>query len=387
MNAAQTLVMKNLCFAKMQAVADMAVRTGKSIPNVTKVINQLTEMGIVLECGYAISSGGRRPLQYRLNHQNLPNILSVSIDQYYTSIAIYDLSFEILGTVKTIRNPVANGDACMAEIKAIIAESLAAHIGQPIMAIGLTIPGFVDSATGQNHSYAANHPLFDLCKTIQDHFGIQTWMENDSTAIAIAEKNFGEAQRSQDVLVVNLNWGVGLGMIIHDRLFKGHSGYAGEFSHIPLSDENTLCSCGKRGCLEVEASLTAAVKSASLRLSEGEISSLQSIFSEQGSIRGDQLMDAANEGDQLAMESLNKIGFMLGKGVATLIHIINPEYVVISGRGAKVGRILLPQIQSALMKYSIDRLSKHTSLLISDLTQVQLLGGACVALEKAKWSI
>lgn len=365
----------------------MSVRTGKSIPNVTKVINQLTELGIVLECGYAISSGGRRPLQYRLNHQNLPNILSVSIDQYYTSITIYDLSFDILGTVKTIRNPVAAGDTCMAEIKAIIGEALEAHVGQPIMAIGLTIPGFVDSATGQNHSYAANHPLFDLCQTIQDHFGIQTWMENDSTAIAIAEKNFGEAQRSQDVLVVNLNWGVGLGMIIHDRLFKGHSGYAGEFSHIPLSDENTLCSCGKRGCLEVEASLTAAVKSASIRLSEGEISSLQSIFSEQGSIHGDQLMDAANEGDQLAMESLNKIGFMLGKGVATLIHIINPEYVVISGRGAKVGRILLPQIQSALMKYSIDRLSKHTSLLISDLTQVQLLGGACVALEKAKWNI
>ncbi|WP_165799041.1 ROK family protein [Sphingobacterium corticibacter] len=379
--------MKSLCFGKMQTVADMSVRTGKSIPNVTKVINQLTELGIVLECGYAISSGGRRPLQYRLNYQNLPNILSVSIDQYYTSIAIYDLSFDILGTVKTIRNPVAAGDTCMAEIKAIIGEALEAHVGQPIMAIGLTIPGFVDSATGQNHSYAANHPLFDLCQTIQDHFGIQTWMENDSTAIAIAEKNFGEAQRSQDVLVVNLNWGVGLGMIIHDRLFKGHSGYAGEFSHIPLSDENTLCSCGKRGCLEVEASLTAAVKSASIRLSEGEISSLQSIFSEQGSIHGDQLMDAANEGDQLAMESLNKIGFMLGKGVATLIHIINPEYVVISGRGAKVGRILLPQIQSALMKYSIDRLSKHTSLLISDLTQVQLLGGACVALEKAKWNI
>ncbi len=387
MNAAQTLVMKSLCFAKMQAVADMSARTGKSIPNVTKVINQLTDMGIVLECGYAVSSGGRRPLQYRLNHQNLPNVLSVSIDQYYTSVAIYDVSFEILGTVKTIRNPVTDGEACVAAIKAMIAESLEAHVGQPIMAIGLTIPGFVDSASGQNHSYGANHPLFNLCKTIQDHFGIQTWVENDSTAIAIAEKHFGEAQRSQDVLVVNLNWGVGLGMIIHDRLFKGHSGYAGEFSHIPLSDENTLCSCGKRGCLEVEASLTAAVKSASLRLSEGEISALQSVYSVQGNIRGDQLMDAANEGDQLAMESLNKIAFMLGKGVATLIHIINPEYVVISGRGAKVGRILLPQIQSALMKYSIDRLSKHTRVLISDLSQVQLLGGACVALDKAKWSI
>lgn len=386
MNAVQLLVTKSLCFAKMQAVADLAVRTGKSIPNVTKVINQLTEMGIVLECGYAVSSGGRRPLQYRLNHQNLPNVLSVSIDQYYTSVAIYDLSFEILGAVKTMRNPVADGAACLSAIKAIIAEAIELHVGLPIMAIGITMPGFVDSATGQNHSYAADHPLFNLSKTIEEHFGIQTWKENDSTSIAIAEKHFGAARQSQDVLVVNLNWGVGLGMIIHDRLFKGHSGYAGEFSHIPLSEENTLCSCGKRGCLEVEASLSAAVKATAKRLDQGEISSLQRMYADQGHIRGEQLMDAANEGDQLAMEALNRIAFMLGKGVATLIHIINPEYVVISGRGAKVGRILLPQIQSALLKYSIDRLSKHTGLLISELKQVQLLGGACVALDKAKWS-
>ena len=339
----------------------------------------------MLECGYAVSSGGRRPLQYRLNHQKLPKVLSISIDQYYTSIGIYDLSFEILGTIRTIRNPLKDSDVCVQAIMEMITEALATNEGLPIMAIGLTMPGFVDSATGQNHSYAADHPLYNLSKTIEDQYGIQTWMENDSTAIAIAEKNFGEAQRSQDVLVVNLNWGVGLGMIINDRLFKGHSGYAGEFSHIPLADEHRLCSCGKRGCLEVEASLTAAVKSAGARLDQGEISSLKSVYEAQGHIRGEQLMDAANEGDQLAMEVLNRIGFMLGKGIATLIHIINPEYVVISGRGAKVGRILLPQIQSALLKYSIDRLSKHTSLVISELKQVQLLGGACVALDRAKW--
>ncbi len=387
MNAAQTLVMKSLCFAKMQAVADVAARAGKSIPNVTKTINELTELGVVLECGYAVSSGGRRPLQYRLNHQNLPNILSVSIDQYYTSVAIYDLSFEIVTPVQTIYNPVNNGNECLRATKAIITEVINNHSGSPIMAIGLTMPGFVDSATGQNHSYTADHPLFNLCKTIQDLSGIQTLMENDSTAIAIAEKNFGQAYRSQDILVVNLNWGVGLGMIIHDRLFKGHSGYAGEFSHIPLSDENTLCSCGKRGCLEVEASLSAAVSAAMQRLSQGEISSLQQTYSSKGLIHGDQLMDAANEGDQLAIETINKIAYMLGKGIATLIHIINPEYVVISGRGAKVGRILLPQIQSALLQYSIDRLSKHTTVLVSELTQAQLLGGACVAVEKAKWIV
>lgn len=378
-------IIKYLYFSGIQSVAEISLSTSKSIPVITKTINELVVTQILIPSGYAPSTGGRRPLQFRLNHEKLPLIMAVAIDQYYTTISLYDLANNPLHELKTIRNPLAKGDAAADAIVGLIREHLSLYPDRPIHAIGITMPGFVDVESGFNNSYSAQDKLYSLRTLIEQEFGIQTLIENDSSAIAIAEKNFGQARASKDVLVVNLNWGVGLGMIIDNKLYRGHSGYAGEFSHIPLSDTQRLCSCGKKGCLEVEASLSAAIEYLLDKLQQGENSALSPMYSEQGFITGEQLMNAANAGDQLAIESVNNIAFMLGKGIATLIHIINPEYVVTSGRGARLGKILLPQIQSALLKYSITRLSKNTTIIISDMEYIQLLGSACIAMGNADW--
>src|SRR5690606_22162437 len=138
----------------------------------------------------------------------------------------------------------------------------------------------------------------------------------------------------RDVMVVNVGWGIGLGMIVNGTLFRGHNGFAGEFSHIPLSNSNKLCSCGKRGCLEVDASLLVAVETAKRAMAEGATSSLQRLFAIPVKSEGDHLIDAARQGDQLAISTLSDAAFMMGKGIATLIHIMNPERIVLSGRGA-----------------------------------------------------
>ncbi|WP_286858589.1 MULTISPECIES: ROK family protein [Sphingobacterium] len=93
-----------------------------------------------------------------------------------------------------------------------------------------------------------------------------------------------------------------------------------------------------------------------------------------------QLMEAAIDGDQLAINSFSRIGYMLGKGISTLIHIIYPEKVIISGYGARIGQILLPQIQAAVVEFSINGLSKYTSIEISSLLNVQLMGTASIAI-------
>src|SRR5690606_10574704 len=105
-----------------------------------------------------------------------------------------------------------------------------------------------------NHSYfhVDNGNLKDY---LSDKFEIPVFIDNDSSAIALAELHFGAARGMKEVMVVNMGWGIGLGMIINGSLYRGHNGYAGEFSHIPLSQSDNLCSCGKRGCLEVDASL------------------------------------------------------------------------------------------------------------------------------------
>jgi len=257
---------------------------------------------------------------------------------------------------------------------------LADQLAARILIVGITMPGFVNSAKGINTSYCEQHPLFNIRDIIQQHLKRPAYIENDSAAIAIAEHNFGKAKDTENALVINLNWGVGMGMILKNELFRGSVGFAGEFSHIPLSDQNKLCSCGKKGCLEVEASLLAAIECASLKLDAGEVSILGKLYQRERKITIDQLMEAAIDGDQLAINSFSRIGYMLGKGIATLIHIVNPEKVIISGHGARIGQILLPQIQAAVVEFSINRLSKHTRIEISSLLNVQLMGTASIAI-------
>ncbi len=386
MDSLKLSILKRLYFSNPQSIAELSTSIGKSVPNITNAVNKLLQLNLIEQDGLAPSTGGRRAAQFVPNEKHLPLILSIAIDQFYTSVVVVDFKNQYKTAINTEVIDLREDDA-YEKIIALTKTTIQQTDAYQIYGIGVTIPGFVDSKTGKNNSYSSNSPFYDLKTNIQKEFNLPTFVENDSSAIAIAEHKFGSAKSIQDVMVVNLNWGVGLGMILDNELYRGHSGFAGEFSHIPLSDSNKLCSCGKKGCLEVDASLLAAVESATNSLKSGEVSSLQSIFKQQKYLTGDQLLSAAIQGDQLAMEAVNKIGYMLGKGIATLIHIINPELVLISGRGAKAKDVLLPKIQSAVLEFSIKRLSQNTKIEFSNTENIQLLGSTCICILNADKNI
>lgn len=386
MDSLKLSILKRLYFSNPQSIAELSSSIGKSVPNITNAVNKLLQLNLIEQDGLAPSTGGRRAAQFVPNESQLPLIISVAIDQFYTSVAVVDFKNQFKTAIHSEGIDIKREDA-YSKIVGLIKNTIKGIDTFHVYGIGITIPGFVDSKTGKNNSYSTNSPFYDLKTNIQKEFNFPTFVENDSSAIAIAEHTFGIAKTIEDVMVVNLNWGVGLGMILDNELYRGHSGFAGEFSHIPLSDSNKLCSCGKKGCLEVEASLMAAVESATEALKSGEVSSLQKFFETQNYITGDQLLNAANQGDQLAMEAINRIGYMLGKGIATLIHIINPQMVVISGRGSKAKNVLLPKIQSAVLEFSIHRLSKNTSIEFSNTENIQLLSSTCICILNADKNI
>lgn len=387
MKALNQIILTALYNQTPQSIAELSNYIGKSVPNITKSVQELLNDNLINSEGLAPSTGGRRAIHYSLNTELLPYILVVAIDQYNTSISLMDLANHPIKNPKQQQIELNQSENPLEEILALIDSYLADQNKDHILAVGVSMPGFVDSKNGINTSYPNHHPLYHIRDNIQKHIHIPTYIENDSTAIAIAEHVFGMAKGINNAVVINLNWGVGLGMILEGKLFKGHSGYAGEFSHIPLSNPNKLCSCGKRGCLEVEASLISALEYASELIKSGQISQLTANYDQLGKITVDELMIAALNGDQIAIESFAKIGSMLGKGIATLIHIINPEKIIISGNGAKVGNILLPQIQAAILEFTIQRLSKDTTIEISTLHNAQIIGTASIAVSSSNWKL
>jgi len=378
----KNMIIKQLYFDKALSCADMSELFDKSVPSIAKAVNELIDEGFVVEQGYAPSSGGRRPLMYALKQEAM-YILTVAMDQLSTRIQMVDLLNNPVSETAAMELKLPGNPHALTSLIEYITEYIRST-GIPknkIAGIGIGMPGFINAAEGINYTYLDSNGQ-SITKLITQATGIPTYIDNDSSLIALAEQKFGVAKNQKDVMVINLGWGIGLGMIVNDEIYRGHNGFAGELSHIPLSEDGALCICGKRGCLEAEASMLVVTEKAIKGIKKGHISSLKNIDKDQQKQLVDAIMDAANNGDQFAIELLSDAGYKIGKALAMLIHIMNPASIVLSGRGAAVGKIFLAPIQQALNKYCIPRLASSTNLIISDLGfNAELMGTAVLVME------
>ncbi len=378
-------IINHLYFSKLLSCTEVSERIEKSLSLTTKIMNELVKDGFVVETGHAPSSGGRRPQMYSLKPDMMYTV-SVAIDQYVTRVAVMDMQNNHIGNVENIElNIVSNPNALM-----VIADGInkamdkSRIIKSKIVGIGVSMPGFIDAEQGVNHSFLVNRQG-TLAAFIENRTGIPVFIDNDSSLIALAELRFGAARNRKNVMVINVGWGIGLGMVLNNTLFRGDDGFAGEFSHIPLFQNGKLCSCGKSGCLETEASLIAVKDKIVEGLQEGRISILKGSGLEKMSPQEGArvVMEAAANGDRLAVELLSEAGYHIGRGIAILIHLLNPGLVILSGRGAVFGKILQAPIQQALNEHCIPKLAANTSIITSALgEEAQIIGGAALVMEK-----
>jgi len=375
-------VLKHFYFNDELSCAEVSEHLDKSIPLVAKSIAELVVDGFVIEQGYAQSSGGRRPLKYSIKADAL-YIVAVAMDQLSVRIGLFNLLNQPVVDVQSFELKLLNNDESLRTLINYINNYIEASgiAKEKIAGVGIGMPGFINISEGINYTYLDAGGQ-NLREYIGEATELPVFIDNDSSLIALAEQRFGAAKAQKEVMVINLGWGIGLGMIINGKLFRGHDGFAGELSHIPLSEDGALCSCGKQGCLEAEASMLAVAEKAIAGIKEGKISSLQDIVDESPRAVGDAIMDAANNGDHFAIDLLSDAGYKIGKALAILTHIMNPQTIVLSGRGARVGKILLAPIQQAMNKYCIPRLVSNTRLKVSELGfDAELVGAAVLVME------
>ncbi|HJW17968.1 MAG TPA: ROK family protein, partial [Flavisolibacter sp.] len=342
----------------------------------------LIEEGCVQELGYAHSTGGRRPQMYSLK-SDLMYVVAVAMDQLITRMAIVDMSNNLIGQVEKVELTLNNNVNAAEELRKNISQFLdrSPVPRNKIAGIGIGMPGFVDVIKGVNHSFLKTNEG-SLVNYIESEIGLPVLIDNDSSLIALAELRLGEARNRQNVMVININWGVGLGMILNGELFRGYNGFAGEFSHIPLFTNNKMCSCGKSGCLETETSLLVVAEKAIAGLKNGKVSRLKNLVIENIEETAAAIMNAADQGDKFAVELFSEAGYNIGRGVAILIHLLNPELIVLSGRGAGVGKLWLAPIQQAINEHCIPKIAENTEIKISSLgVQAELIGAAALVME------
>jgi predicted NBD/HSP70 family sugar kinase len=382
-------IVKHLYFSNMLSCADLSDKINKSLPVTTKMLGKLIDEGWVTETGFAASTGGRRAVMYSLKPDVL-YVVSVAMDQLITRIAILNMKNAQVTATEIYELPLTRNPQALAmlteKIEEVINKSGIAK--NKIAGVGIGMPGFVDALQGQNYTFLEPEQG-SLTQYISSKLKLPVFIDNDSRLIALAELMFGTARGKKNAMVINVGWGVGLGMILNGELFRGHNGFAGEFSHIPLFLNNKLCSCGKSGCLETETSLLVVIEKANKGLKEGKISLLKELSVDRAEQAFQEIIKAAGKGDKFAVEILSESGYNIGRGVAILIHLLNPELVILSGRGSSAGKIWQAPIQQALNEHCIPRLALNTEIGISSLGyQAEITGAAALVMEnfeKSEW--
>jgi N-acetylglucosamine repressor len=372
-----------LYFHGPKSAVEISKKLKSSIPTVTALLGELSESGIVIEQGPGSSSGGRRPNLFGLKSDSL-FILGIDIGRYSTKMAIFDSNFNEVTGLKTINLKLKNDPDTLDEIFEA-AQKLILDSGinrDKLIGVGVDMPGLIDSNAGTNYTYL-NPKEGTLANELSQRFDLPVFIENDAKARALAEYRFGLAKGRKNVLSLHIGWGLGLGIILNGKLYRGYSGFTGEFSHLPIIDNGVLCECGKRGCLETIASGKGLVYLATEQIEAQKDSPLAKIIASQDKeLVPKSIIEAANQGDQFAISIISQVGIELGKGIAILIQLLNPELIILGGRVAEANQYLLTPIQQSLNHYCMPRLREQAEITISDLgSNANILGAVATAIE------
>lgn len=357
-----------------------------SSPTSLILINELLCEGMVKKKGKGRSVGGRKPELYSLQENSL-FVLCIDIGRFKTEMAILDNNNNNVTGIKSLQLRLTKDKGAIKQIYEFAEQLIrSSNIDtNKIAGIGLSMPGLVDTNAGRSYTYlVTGAESKSLQEILEDKFKKPVYIQNDVKTIALAEYRFGLASKKNDVLVLLMDWGIGVGIIIDGKLHSGTSGFAGEIGHIPFVNDGVLCHCGKRGCLETVASGIALARMAKEGIQSGQTSLLNKLSDEEiEQIEPHIVIDAANKGDQYAINILSEVGQHLGKAVATLIMLYNPELIILGGKMAEAKQYITIPMRHAINTYSMTRIREKAKIVISNLDHdAGLMASASIVLEK-----
>ena len=254
-------------------------------------------------------------------------VLAADLGGTHLRVALVDDTGRIL---EQLKQETPKGDSAELIVDALASAAKKWQSDQlPVVAASLMVPGAVDCDMAVVVQ-APNLPSlvnFRLKAALEDRLGWPVFLENDANAAAVGEMWLGAARGCRDVVSVTLGTGVGGGVILDGKLWRGAHGSAGEIGHTTVDPfSGVKCKCGNTGCLEMFASATAIVRMTREGLSSFPYSTLNN-----GELTAEKVYDAGRSGDELALAIFKRFGMYLGIGLANLINLIDPQVIVITG--------------------------------------------------------
>lgn len=359
-------------------ITEIAKELNISVPKATDLVSSMVEENILKDEGKQDSTGGRRANAFGLM-ANAGYFLGIDIKLHHVNFGLMDLKKGMVTLEEKVPYRLMNTEDALLELFQLIQHFLDQHqqYKKNLIAIGLNIPGRINPRTGHNYNHF-NFREEPLSEIIYEKFGIPTTIENDSKAMVLGEFFHADASNEKNAILINLDYGIGMGILIDGKIYHGKSGFSGELGHIPLFDNEIICHCGKKGCLETEASGIALLRKFKERIQAGSTSLAFDGTRAIETITLQNIIEAAKNEDTLCIEILEELGEKLGKAIAIVINIFNPETVILGGTLSETGEYLRFSAKSTLNRLSHSIVNNDTSLKVSQLGEKAGVLGACL---------
>lgn len=359
-------------------IAELSTELQSSIPTVTKAVNELLAEGLIIDLGKVSNSGGRRPSLYSIASSSA-YFVGVEVNRSSMSIGIQNLKNEFVAIDLSTSFILEDTYDSLKELCSIINSFIDDSQVDRSKVVGacINLSGRINSMEGFSYNYFfnENRPLTEI---IAEQINIPVYLENDTRAMAFGEYSQGVVDGEQNIIFLNYSWGVGIGIITNGRLYYGKSGYSGEFGHSSIFDNETLCHCGKIGCLETEISGWSLVNQFKQAVNEGKKSLVSLDESTPLGVQHHTIISGAMvQEDSLCIDLITKQSEKMGRYLAVLLNIFNPDLLVIGGDFSQLGDFVLLPIQAALRKHSLSLVNRDMKLKKSLLGRRAGVIGAC----------
>jgi len=337
--------------------------TGLSAATVSGLASELLDDDLILEPEEGVSSGGRRPVLITLNPSG-GYVMGIKLMEDHLIAALTNLEANVIDSMNVPFNTTEPEDAINA-IEYGVEHLLGKNeiTLKKLFGVGVGMAGIVNQETG----ILRLSPIFGwqelpFGKMVQDKLHVPVYIDNDVNTVTLTEKWFGMARDIDHFLTVTIGRGVGLGIVSNGRLYRGRGG-AGEFGHIVVDPNGDLCLCGKHGCLETFVADPNLLKRAKADIGD----QVQSI---------DDLRTLALDGNPAAKAIYAQAGEVLGREIANLINVFDPQMIILTGEGVKARELFVEDMFEAIQSHTMPGMGPETTVYIDELEDLAWARGA-----------
>ena len=374
------LVLRTIYAGDGVSRAQIARLTKLTRPTVSDVVADLIVDGLIEERGLTKSSGGRRGIILKIVDDSR-HLIGLDLARGDFRGAVINLRGEIKHRIEL---PLASkdGDKALALVYELVDE-LVTTTDRPLLGIGIGAPGPVDVVKGvMHHAVNLNWQDIPLRDLLQERYQMPVYMANDCQVAALAEFTFGkEEDDRRNLVLINVGWGIGAGIILKNQLLHGDPLGAGEIGHVVVDVDGELCTCGNYGCLETVSSSRAILQNAQILAQQHPASHLNQLVSSPEEISLDTICQAIQAGDEIAKQVIEDAGRGLGIAAANLVGILGSSRIFFAGSVTCFGDSLLEIIQTEMNKRVLSLTAESTEIGFASLgSNIVLLGASALLL-------